>query len=83
MSSRNIFSYSEKKKKEKAKATAKENFKDINKVIFNTKKDDSNTKFQSYSPLPKNLGFPLNKNNNKLIYEDIRPTDTRNNYKSI
>jgi len=53
----------------------------FNRMIFNSKRDDSNEKFQSYSPLPKNLGFPVNKNKNKLVVEDLRPTDTRTNYK--
>ena len=51
----------------------------FNRMIFNSKRDDSNEKFQTYSPLPKNLGLPVNKN--KLIFEEMRPTDTRTNYK--
>ena len=50
-------------------------------MIFSSKKDDSNEKFQTYSPLPKNLGLPVNKNKNKLVVDDLRPTDTRTNYK--
>ena len=61
------------------KNSIKINNKTFDTMIFSSKKNDNNERFQNYTPLPRNLQYSLN-NNNKMNTEQLLPSNTRCNY---
>ena len=64
---------------ESTKSSIKINNKTFDTMIFSSKKNDNNERFQKYMPLPRNLQYSLN-NNNKINTEQIIPSNSRCNY---
>ena len=61
------------------KNSIKINNKTFDTMIFSSKKNDNNERFQNYTPLPRNLQYSIN-SNNKINTEQIIPGNSRCNY---